>query len=189
MDMARGFPVLDAGTVAVSRGGIQQGNQARFDAVGLYLEDCQRDRQLETPRAGAAGVHVETVAAPFDAGLVGVAGDDEFDVRIEIGGDIGDVVNEEGWPTVEGEGQEVGEVFGPWAVEVVVAAHGVDRGDLGQLGEDVRVADVAGVDDLVTALERGEGFGAEEVVGVGDQGAFHGGLSVGGLGGSGWFRP
>jgi hypothetical protein len=41
------------------------------------------------------------------------------------------------------------------------------------LGEDVRVADVAGVDDLVTALERGEGFGAEEVVGVGDQGGFH----------------
>jgi hypothetical protein len=29
------------------------------------------------------------------------------------------------------------------------------------------------VDDLVTALERGEGFGAEEVVGVGDQGGFH----------------
>jgi hypothetical protein len=45
------------------------------------------------------------------------------------------------------------------------------------------------VDDLVTALERGEGFGAEEVVGVGDQGGFHGGLSVGGSGGSGWIRP
>jgi hypothetical protein len=45
------------------------------------------------------------------------------------------------------------------------------------------------VDDLVTALERGKGFGAEEVVGVGDQGGFHGGLSVGGSGGSGWFRP
>lgn len=161
------------GTVAVSGRGIQQGNQARFDAVGLYLEDRQRHRQFETPRAGAAGVHVETLTAPFDAGFVGVAGDDEPDARIEIGGNVGDVVNEEGWPAVEGEGQEVGEVFGPRAVDVVVAAHGVNGGDFGQLGEDVRVADVAGVDDLVTALERGEGFGAEEVVGVGDQGGFH----------------
>lgn len=159
---------LDGGTLAVSGGWIQQGNQARFDAIGLYLEDRQRDWQLETPRAGAAGVYVETVTAPFDAGFVGMAGDDELDTRIEIGGDIGDIVDEEGCPAIEGEGQEVGEVFGPLAIEVVVAAHGVDGGDFGQLGEDVRVADVAGVDDLVTALERGEGFGAEEVVGVGD---------------------
>jgi len=155
----------------------------------LYLEDRQRDRQFESSRAGAAGVHVETLTAPFDAGFVGVTGDDELDTRIEIGRDIGDVVDEEGWPAVEGEGQEVGDVFGPRAVEIVVAAHGVDGGDFGQLGEDVRVADVAGVDDLVTALERGEGFGAEEVVGVGDQGGFHGGLSVGGLGGSGCYWP
>ena len=45
-------------TVAISGGGIQQGNQARLDAVGLYLENCQRDRQFETPRAGATRVHV-----------------------------------------------------------------------------------------------------------------------------------
>lgn len=100
MDMARGFPVLDGGTVAVSGGGIQQGNQARFDALWLYLEDRQRDRQLETPRAGAAGVYVETVTAPFDAGFVGMAGDDELDARIEIRGDVGDVVDEECWPAI-----------------------------------------------------------------------------------------
>lgn len=45
-------------TAAISGGGIQQGNQARLDAVGLYLENCQRDRQFETPRAGASRVHV-----------------------------------------------------------------------------------------------------------------------------------
>lgn len=42
------------------------------------------------------------------------------------------------------------------------------------------ISRIAGVDDPVTALERGEGFGAEEVVGVGDQGGFHGGRGVSG---------
>lgn len=45
-------------TVAISGGGIQQVNQARLDAVGLYVENYQRDRQFETPRAGATRVHV-----------------------------------------------------------------------------------------------------------------------------------
>jgi hypothetical protein len=44
MDMAGGFPVLDGGTVAVSGGGIQQGDETGFDGVGLYLKDRQRDR-------------------------------------------------------------------------------------------------------------------------------------------------
>src|ERR1700739_3136062 len=64
MDMVRGFPVLDGGTVAVSGGGIQQGNEAGLDSIGQYLQDRQRDRQLETTRACAARVGVETVTTP-----------------------------------------------------------------------------------------------------------------------------
>lgn len=70
-------------------------------------------------------------------------------------------------PAVESEGQKVGEVFGPWTGEIIVAAHGVDGSNFGQLDEDVRVADVAGVNDQVTALERADGFGAEKIVSVG----------------------
>ena len=77
-------------------------------------------------------------------------------------------MDKEGAPAVKGAGQDVGEVFGPWAAEIIVAAHGVDVGNFGQLGEDVRIADFAGVDDQVTALERADGFGAEEIVSVGD---------------------
>ena len=103
-----------------------------------------------------------------------MAGDDELDVWIQIGGDVGDVVDKEGVPAVDSAGQKVGEVFGPWAAEIIVAAHGVDGRNFGQLGEDVRVADVAGVDDQVTALERANGFGAEKIVSVGYQCGFQG---------------
>lgn len=111
------------------------------------------------------------------------------DVWIQIGGDVGDVVDKEGVPAVESAGQKVGEVFGPWAAEIIVAAHSVDGRNFGQLGEDVRVADVAGVDDQVTALERADGFGAEEIVSVGYQGGFQGQFSVDVSGGSGSFPP
>ena len=37
-----------------------------------------------------------------------------------------------------------------------------------RVGEDVGVADVAGVEDVVDAGEGGEEFGAEEAVGVGE---------------------
>ncbi len=173
MDMVRGFPVLDGGTVAVSCGGIQQGNEAGFDGVGLYLQDRQRDRQFEATRAGAARVDVETLTTPFDKRFVGVTSDDEFYAGVEIAGNVGDVVDEQGLPAVEGESQQVRDLCGPGAVQIVVAAHGMDGGDIGQPGEDVRVTDVAGVDDLIATLQRGEGLGAEEVVGVGDNDGFH----------------
>lgn len=91
-------------------------------------------------------------------------------------------------PAVESAGQKVGDVFGPWAAEIIVAAHGVDGSNVGQLGEDVRVADVAGVDDEVTALERADGFGAEEILSVGYHGGFHGQFSVDVSGRSDCFR-
>lgn len=89
-------------------------------------------------------------------------------------------------PAFESAGQKVGDVFGPWAAEIIVASHGVDGSNVEQLGEDVRVADVAGVDDEVTALERADGFGAKEIVSVGYQSGFHG-PDV--SGGSDCFRP
>lgn len=83
-------------------------------------------------------------------------------------------MDKEGVPAVESEGQKVGEVFGPRAAEIIVAAHGVDGSNFGQLDKDVRVADVAGVDDQVTALKRADGFGAEEIMSIGYYGGFHG---------------
>lgn len=111
-----------------------------------------------------------------------MAGDDELYVWIQIGGDVGDVVDKERVPTVESARQKLGKVFGPRAAEIIVATHGVDGSNFGQLGEDVRVADVAGVDDQVTAFERVDGFGAEEIVSVGYYSGFHGPILRGGFG-------
>ena len=63
---------------------------------------------------------------------------------------------------------------GAGAVGVDVAADGGDGRDGAQGGEDDGVADVAGVEDVVHALDGGESFGAEERVGVGDGGDEHG---------------
>ena len=51
---------------------------------------------------------------------------------------------------------------------VHISANGMDGGDFGELIQDIWIADVAGMDDDLDALEGFEGFGAEEAVGVGE---------------------
>ena len=51
-------------------------------------------------------------------------------------------------------------------MEVDVAADGCDGGNLAEGVEDVRVADVAGVEDVLDATECIEGLWAEQAVGV-----------------------
>lgn len=60
-----------------------------------------------------------------------MAGNDESGVGGEVCRDVGDVVNQQGWPAVEIEAEVVGDVGSPREVEVVVAAHGLDGGYLG----------------------------------------------------------
>jgi hypothetical protein len=57
---------------------------------------------------------------------------------------------------------------GPRAA-IVVAAHGGDRRQGGQLFQDARIADVAAVNDVVAAAQEVFGFGPQETVGVGDE--------------------
>lgn len=53
-------------------------------------------------------------------------------------------------------------------VAIIVAAHGDDRRDHGELIDDVHVADVTGMQDVIAALKRGEGFGTQQAVSVGN---------------------
>jgi hypothetical protein len=55
---------------------------------------------------------------------------------------------------------------------VVVAAHRGDRSDARQLIEDARIADVAGVDQVIAAGQRRQRLRAQEAVGIGDQADF-----------------
>src|SRR5690606_39781762 len=66
---------------------------------------------------------------------------------------------------------------GPLA-DVDVAPDRGDRRDRLQRGQHLRLADVAGVDQMVAALQEGERLGPELAVGVGDQADAHGPGSV-----------
>lgn len=75
-----------------------------MQGVWSDVEQGQRDRQFETTAPGTARVEIQTVTTPFDQGLVRVAGDDELDGGVEVAGDVGDVVGQQGLPAVEVEG-------------------------------------------------------------------------------------
>ena len=142
----------------------------------------KRHGELEAAGAGAAGVEVDDAVSGLDAGLVGVAADDDgdacgFGVEVEPVDGMDEV--EEAASEFYGFG--FGEL-GTGAVGVGVAADGCHGSDLAQSGEYVRIADVSGVEDVVDGMPVGaqgcDGFGAEETVGVGDDAYEHGGSLV-----------
>ena len=94
-------------------------HQLRGERISRYVEKCQCDRQFETTATGAAGIEVKTITVPLDAGFVRVAGDDEFDLAVEIGRDVGDIVGQQGLPAVDLKGEIVREIGRPGQVEVV----------------------------------------------------------------------
>ena len=97
-----------------------------------------------------------------------VAGDDDVDagaggVAIELLEIVQDVDARVG--RVERGG--CGKGGGPGTF-VDIAADGGDGREGAEAVEDGGIADVAGVDDVIGTGERGEGFGTEQAVGVGD---------------------
>jgi len=86
-----------------------------------------------------------------------------FGVQVEVMDGVNEV--EESAGQLDGFG--FGEL-GAVAVGVDVAADGGDRGELAQGTENARVADISGVEDVVDSAQRGERFGAQQAVGVGD---------------------
>ncbi|MCY1402722.1 hypothetical protein D9M71_178760 [compost metagenome] len=102
-----------------------------------------------------------------------MTGDHQLDAAIKIGRHVGDVMHQQHRPAVELQVQTVGQLPRPGCVQVIVAPHRIHRRDCGQLFEDRLVTDVTRVKDAITALQGGNGFGAEQTVGVGDDADFH----------------
>ncbi|VVP52848.1 hypothetical protein PS898_05433 [Pseudomonas fluorescens] len=102
-----------------------------------------------------------------------MAGDHQFYPGIQRRRDIGNVVHQEGVPTVQVETQAVGEIVCPGGVQVIVPAYYVQRGNRCQLLEDLDCSDVAGVNDPLATLQGSQVFGAEQAVGIGDHANFH----------------
>ena len=141
-----------------------------LDLPGSFeqVESGDGDGEVEAFWAGTAGVDVEDSVLPVRFGLVRVAADDDVesgDFRIEVKlfkvvQDIDrDILKFDGCGERKGRRPRFG---------VHVAANGEDGCDGFELVEDGRVADVACVNDGSGAFERGESFGAEKTVGIGD---------------------
>src|SRR5450830_44119 len=151
----------------------QKRDQTRLDGGFKHLQQCQRHRKLETPWARAPWVEIQGFTTPLNERLVRVAGDHQLYALIKHGWNIGDVMHEQGLPSVQVEPQKVRQMLCPGHVLVVVAAHNEQWSDSGQVLKHLRLTDVAGVNDSFAALQGSQCLGAEKAVGIGDHSNFH----------------
>lgn len=78
------------------------------------------------------------------------------------------VVQHQDTPALEFHGTGIGKAARPLPF-VIVSTHGVNRRDSVQFVQDLRLADVARVDDDAAAAQCIERFGPQQTVGVGDK--------------------
>lgn len=136
--------------------------------AALDTQNRAANGQVEAARTGAAWVQEKNGPAAFDRRLVGVSGEHHgYSCRVGIEVEVFYGVDHVDQAAPELDGLGGGEI-GARAVRVDVAAYRCDGGDAGELGEDLRVANVAGVKDVGDPMEGNENLGAEEAVSVGD---------------------
>src|ERR1051326_6006387 len=141
----------------------------------LELHDAHRRRQVEAPGSRAARIHHrDHLVHRREQRLVGVGGEDE----LGGGGPAVEVLGRGRAELVPVEQEEVEPLdprldhFGEAGPEIEAVGVAPDRGhrrDRLELGEQVELADVTGVEDPVHTLEHGEDLRPEEAVGVGDE--------------------
>jgi hypothetical protein len=148
---------------------LQSKEFGRGDAIG-DLQYGVADRQAEAAGTDAAGVQVEYALFLEDRRLMRVAEDHDADpcvCRLQV----------EFVQTMQHVNEAAAELddFGNWklgagAGAIDVAANGSHWRDLAQFVEDGWVADIACMQDVVNAGETRREFGAEQTVGVGEDG-------------------
>jgi hypothetical protein len=133
----------------------------------------QADWELESARAGAAGIEVEHSVSLFHFGLVAVAVNDgaesgSFRLQVELR-EIVEEVDEDATDFYDfGSGQFAAPGFG-----IHVAANRGDGSDATERVEDLASADVAGVKNVVTATQGFDGFVAKQAVRIGNDAENH----------------
>src|SRR5581483_11182406 len=147
-----------------------------FRACGCSIDFQPRhgDRQLEPPRSGAAGIEIHDPALLGDRGHVGMAADDDAKTRdgwIEV--QVVNVVNDINLDAVDAHRGSLRNLARPW-IAVVVAFDRDYICDRAQPVQDLRRADVAGMEDKIRPLQRLQRLGANKAVRVGyDADGFH----------------
>ena len=137
--------------------------------AGVKRESCNRYRQREAARAGAARIDEKNLALLLDNGLVRVAGDDRGDAGgggIEV--ELGEVVKDVNRVGADLDDVGGGEARSPRA-PVVVAAYRAHGCKASQRLEHGGVADVATVNDEVRMPQGVQGFRPRQTVGIRDQ--------------------
>lgn len=140
----------------------------------FYPKEADGGDCVEAAFAGGAGVEEEDVFDVFLEGDVAVAGDDYVDACFRpgfeeaTGGALGDfdLVGEVDAAALEVEGDFFG-VLGLGRLAIVVSTDGGNGGDERELADDVALADVASVDDVIDTLEERGDAGVHVAVGVG----------------------
>ena len=130
-------------------------------------------RQLETSWPGASGIEVEYAVFPFLLGHVAVSVDDGREFRrFRFQVEFLKIVQH-----VDGYFADLKNIRGrnflcPCAV-INVAAHGGQWRNRGQLVENLRIADVPGMNDVIGSLQCGESFRTQQAMSVGDHADDH----------------
>ncbi len=127
------------------------------------------DRQLETARPGSARVDKQHAITLLDAGLMGMAEDDGLNAcRSRVNAEHFYVMEHVDADAADLDQLRLRQTVSPHAT-VHVAAHGNSRRDTLKRSEDVGAAQIASVDDHVSATERSERFMAQQAMRVRNQ--------------------
>ena len=138
---------------------------------------ADRHRQFEAAWTGAAGIEVEHSVARLLLGSVAVAGDHDFESRgFGFQVKLRKIVQNINGDASEFDDFRFGEFAGPRCF-VDVAADCGHRRNRSELLENLRLADVSGVNDVIGSPQRGDSFGAKQTVRVGDDADYDGTLS------------
>jgi len=134
----------------------------------LDNQSSHRHRQLETPWSGTAGVEVENAVTRFIFGDVTVAGYNDRKsggLRLQI--NLGELVQNVDRDPGNFERLCFRELARPCS-SINVAADRCYGSDFLELGENLRRADIAGVNDVIGAAQQLDRFGTQQPVRIGD---------------------
>ena len=138
------------------------------------FERRHRYRKLEAARPRTAGINEEYAVFIIDYRAVRMARDDNaesggFGIEVEVTDIVHDVDRNPADFNLLGRLNRIS----PHS-EIIVAAHGDNRRDPAQLIQNLRTANIAGVQDLIDTGKRAHCLRPHEVVGVGNQADFMG---------------
>jgi hypothetical protein len=135
-----------------------------FQFVGRDFENRKRDRQLEAPAPGTAGIHVKHAVYGVDLWHMGVTGNNDIEA-------LSYRIDPQGVEVVQNVEQSSGELhelgfgkFGSPFARIHVSSDRRDGGNSPQRGDDLGIADVAAVNDVVDMSQQTQRLWPEQTV-------------------------